>query len=184
MLTLRSLDKHGELGIWDARAPVEEAVDEDGELTSVEDAEGGKYYRLQMHWPATSKSSISSVKFDPIDAFSVSPAVSDKRLRTHSGLQVFTTAYDCTIRNLSLTSGMAHEVYATDDILITSVDLPPHGNEMWISDVAGGVTHMDLRAHRSHAKRYDLSDTKIGSVSVNPTRPYFLVTASNSRELK
>lgn len=80
MLTLKCLDKHGELGIWDARAPVEEAVDEDGELTSVEDAEGGKYYRLQMHWPATSKSSISSVKFDPIDAFSVCPVVSCKRL--------------------------------------------------------------------------------------------------------
>lgn len=78
VLTLHCLDKHGELGIWDARAPVEEAVDEDGELTSVEDAEGGKYYRLQMHWPATSKSSISSVKFDPIDAFSVCAVVLDK----------------------------------------------------------------------------------------------------------
>ncbi len=80
VLTLWCPDKHGELGIWDARAPVEEAVDEDGELTSVEDAEGGKYYRLQMHWPATSKSSISSVKFDPIDAFSVCTVLSNESL--------------------------------------------------------------------------------------------------------
>ncbi|KAI0362290.1 WD40 repeat-like protein [Trametes cingulata] len=160
-------DKHGQLGIWDARAPVEEVADEDDDVAPAEDREGGKYYRLQMHWPATSKSSISSVKFDPIDSFSV-----------------FTSAYDCTIRSLSLTSGIATEVYATDDVLLTSIDLPPHGHEMWISDAMGGVTHMDLRAHRSHAKRYELSEQKIGSVSVNPTRPYFLVTASNSRELK
>ncbi|KAI0636806.1 WD40 repeat-like protein [Trametes polyzona] len=160
-------DKHGRLGIWDARAPVEEAADEDDDVTPVEDQEGGKYYRLQMHWPATSKSSISSVKFDPIDSHNV-----------------FTSAYDCTIRSLSFTSGIATEVYASDEVLLTSIDLPPHGHEMWISDALGGVTHMDLRAHRSHAKRYQLSEQKIGSVSVNPTRPYFLVTASNSRELR
>ena len=63
------IDKHGELGIWDARAPVDDVDDDDP--TPVEDREGGKYYRLQMHWPATSKSSISGIKFDPIDAFSV-----------------------------------------------------------------------------------------------------------------
>ena len=64
-------DKHGQLGIWDARAPVNDVTDDDEDITPVEDQEGGKYYRLQMHWPATSKSSISCVKFDPIDAFSV-----------------------------------------------------------------------------------------------------------------
>ncbi|KAI0748287.1 WD40 repeat-like protein [Daedaleopsis nitida] len=160
-------DKHGQLGIWDARASVDEVADEDDDVTPVEDREGGKYYRLQMHWPATSKSSISCVKFDPIDAFSV-----------------YTSAYDCTLRSLSLASGITSEVFATEDSLLTCFDLPPHGHEMWVSDADGGVTHMDLRAHRSHAKRYTLSDQKIGSVSVNPTRPYFLVTASNSRELK
>ncbi|KAI8998489.1 WD40 repeat-like protein [Trametes punicea] len=160
-------DKHGQLGIWDARAPVEEVADEDGDVTSATDGEGGKYWRLQVHWPATSKSSISSIKFDPIDSFSV-----------------YTSAYDCTVRSLSLTSGIATEIYATDNILLTSIDLPPHGHEMWVADAMGGVTHMDLRAPRSNAKRYELSDQKIGSVSVNPTRPHFLVTASNSRELK
>lgn len=67
------LDKHGQLGIWDARAPVDDAGDDDDDVTPTEDQENGKYYRLQMHWPATSKSSISCVKFDPIDAFSVCP---------------------------------------------------------------------------------------------------------------
>ncbi|CDO72873.1 hypothetical protein BN946_scf185002.g58 [Trametes cinnabarina] len=160
-------DKHGQLGIWDARAPVEEIADEDGDVPPAGDQEGGKYWRLQMHWPATSRSSISSIKFDPIDSFSV-----------------YTSAYDCTVRNLSLTSGIATEVFATDGMLLTSIDMPPHGHEMWISDALGGVTHMDLRTHRSHARRYELSDQKIGTVSVNPTRPYFLVTASNSRDMR
>ena len=68
-----SLDKHGQLGIWDARAPAEEVADEDGEVAGpADDQERGKYWRLQAHWPATSKSSISAIKFDPIDSHSVS----------------------------------------------------------------------------------------------------------------
>lgn len=64
------LDKHGQLGIWDARAKPDEVSGEDGETVSA-DAEGGKCFRLQVHWPATSKSSISCVKFDPVNAHNV-----------------------------------------------------------------------------------------------------------------
>lgn len=66
-------DKHGQLGIWDARAPAEEVSGEDGDVPNVDDREGGRYWRLQPHWPATSKSSLSCIKFDPIDSHSVSP---------------------------------------------------------------------------------------------------------------
>ena len=55
---------------------------------------------------------------------------------------------------------------------------------MWIADGAGGVTHLDLREDKSDARRYSLSNAKIGSVSINPTRPSFLLTASNNRYLK
>ncbi len=66
-------DKHGQLGIWDAQAPVDVPDDnDDDDSTPAEDREGGKYHRLQMHWPASSKSSISCIKLDPIDSFSVS----------------------------------------------------------------------------------------------------------------
>lgn len=64
-------DKHGQLGIWDAQAPPEEIEDEDGDVHAQEDREGGKYWRMQPHWPATSKSSISCIKMDPLDAHSV-----------------------------------------------------------------------------------------------------------------
>jgi hypothetical protein len=64
-------DKHGELGIWDARAPPDEITDEDDEV-EIDNREGGRYWRLQLHWPATSKSSISNIKFNPVNAHSVS----------------------------------------------------------------------------------------------------------------
>ncbi|TDL24768.1 WD40 repeat-like protein [Rickenella mellea] len=160
-------DKHGQLGIWDARAPQDDVEDEDGQLVSPDEREGGKYWRLQPHWPATSKSSVSTVKFDPIDAHSV-----------------FTSAYDCTIRCLSLTSGISREIYATDDILISSLDLPPTGQEMWVSDADGGLTHLDLREGKSRTRRWELSQQKIGCVSINPTFPTTLLTASNDRTLK
>lgn len=64
------VDKHGQIGIWDARAPVDEVEDEGGDI-SADHREGGKHWRLQCHWPASSTSSISSIKFDPVDAHSV-----------------------------------------------------------------------------------------------------------------
>ncbi|KAF8625806.1 hypothetical protein AX15_005193 [Amanita polypyramis BW_CC] len=160
-------DKHGLLGIWDARAPPEEAADEDEDISAAEDGEGGKYWRLQAHWPATAKSSISCIKFDPVNAHNI-----------------YTSSYDCTIRCLSFTTGISREIFSTDETLICSIDLDPSGHDMWISDGEGGVTHLDLRQHKSKAKRYFLSDSKIGCISVNPTRPNFLLTASNNRSLK
>ncbi|KAJ6547617.1 WD40-repeat-containing domain protein [Mycena capillaripes] len=160
-------DKHGQLGIWDAQAPVEEVADEDGDVAPADDQEGGKYWRLQLHWPATSKSSISCVKIDPID--------------THN---IYTGSYDCTIRSLSFTSGVSREIFSIEDTLISSFDLTPSGHEMWISDALGGVWHRDLRQDKSTTIRYGLSDQKIGCISVNPIRPNFILTASNSRSLK
>jgi WD40 repeat protein len=98
---------------------------------------------------------------------------------------VYTSSYDCTIRSLSFTSGVSREIYASDDgALITSIDLPPTGHEMWLSDSQGGATHLDLREDQRKACWYGLSDQKIGCVSINPTRPHFLLASSNSRSLK
>ena len=49
----------------------EEEEDDDGDIAA-ENKEGGKYWRLQLHWPATPKSSISCIKVDPIDTHNVS----------------------------------------------------------------------------------------------------------------
>jgi len=55
---------------------------------------------------------------------------------------------------------------------------------MWVADVDGGVTHLDLREEKTRKRRYGLSDHKIGAISLNPTDPNFLLTASNSRVVK
>lgn len=62
-------DKHGQLGIWDARAPAVENDEE--EAKDVDNTEGGRVWRLQAHWPATSQSSISNIKFDPLNSQNV-----------------------------------------------------------------------------------------------------------------
>lgn len=158
-------DKHGQLGIWDARAPAEEVGEEDD--ADSDQREAGRYWRLQVHWPATPQSSISCIKFDPIDAHSV-----------------YTSAYDSTVRSLSFTSGISREVFAMDKVLITSMDLPPASHEMWLSDAEGWLTHLDLREDKSKRQTYQVSNQKIGCVSVNPTSPAFILTASNNRFLK
>jgi hypothetical protein len=67
---LRVKDKHGQLGIWDPLAPADDVGEEDDDVDP-DQREMGKYWRLQAHWPDTSRSSISCIKFDPIDAHSV-----------------------------------------------------------------------------------------------------------------
>ena len=105
-------------------------------------------------------------------------------LNSHLPLQVYTSAYDSTVRSLSFTSGISREVFAMENVLITSVDAPPASHELWLSDAKGWVTHLDLREDKSKRRSYQLSEMKIGNVSVNPTNPAFILTPSNNRTLK
>lgn len=81
-------------------------------------------------------------------------------------------------------SGVSKEIFSSGDVLINSIDFDPDGRVIWISDAGGGITHFDTRVDQSKATWYGLSGEKIGTVSVNPTRPHFLLTASNSRALR
>ncbi|KAH6918530.1 WD40-repeat-containing domain protein [Coprinopsis sp. MPI-PUGE-AT-0042] len=157
-------DKEGALGIWDARAPVED--EDDAEIAANEEKGGGKYWRIQLHWPATAKSSISSIKIDPVDPHNL-----------------YTSSYDTTVRELNFTTGQSREIYASDD-LISCIDVTPSGREMWLSDTAGWVTHIDLREPNEKRKSFAFSDQKVGSVSINPAYPHILATASNNRTVK
>jgi WD repeat-containing protein 76 len=55
---------------------------------------------------------------------------------------------------------------------------------MWISDGSGGVTHLDLREYSSQHRRYELSEQKIGCLSLNPVQTQYLLTSSNNRQLR
>jgi WD repeat-containing protein 76 len=78
---------------------------------------------------------------------------------------------------------MSKEVFALDDILISSFDVLPSGRELWISDAEGSLTHTDMRQRKSRARRYQLANTKVGCVSVNPAHPEALLVSSNNRSL-
>lgn len=96
-------DKHGQLGIWDALAPPE--INDDDEEDEVDDAEGGKYYRLQPHWPKSSKSSISCVKFSPNDRLNVSHLDAFPRMFKANRWRI-----DCSIVRFSLLPTTARSV--------------------------------------------------------------------------
>jgi hypothetical protein len=87
-------DKHGQLGIWDARAPADDVGDEDNDVDS-DQREAGKYWRLQVHWPATAQSSISCIKFDPIDAHNVSHKSLARRSYLPSPFSFIEGIYEC-----------------------------------------------------------------------------------------
>jgi hypothetical protein len=71
-----------------------------------------------------------------------------------------------------------------ESVLVTCMDIPPASHEMWLSDAEGWVTHLDLREDKSKRRAYQMSDQKIGSLSINPTNPAFILTSSNNRTLK
>ncbi|CAE6498359.1 unnamed protein product [Rhizoctonia solani] len=156
-------DKVGTVGIWDARATVDDHEGDD-EKPSAED---GQYWSLQPHWPRASKSSISSIRINPRDAHSI-----------------FTSSYDGTVRITDFVSGISKELAYTEDYLPSSVDLVPNGYELWMSDSGGGVQHLDTR-ERSRSRRWQLTEKeKIGCISVNPVTPHLLLTASNNRTMR
>ncbi|KAF8322314.1 uncharacterized protein EI90DRAFT_3131116 [Cantharellus anzutake] len=135
------------LGIWDALAPSEE-----NEEDKYDDTRGGRYWRLQPHWPRSPKTSISCIKFSPTDAHSV-----------------LTTSYDSMLRVTSFTSGQSAELFslASASTLLTSFDIAPCGNEIWISDTDGGLSFLDLR-EGNRLRRQVNAKLKIGCVSINP----------------
>lgn len=124
------------------------------------------------------------------------------------------SSYDCTLRSLSLPTGQSTELFALDDAdaLITHFDMTPSGQEAWIVDSQGGLSHLDTReaagTSSARRRRYEISgeraNRKIGGVSINrewrvpnsppclakvlprgPARsPWLVCTASNDRFLR
>jgi len=97
-----------------------------------------------------------------------------------------TSAYDCTVRSTSFEKNVSTEVFslAASSILISSFDLTPSGDDIWISDTQGGLTHIDQREGARGARRQVNEKEKIGCVSVNKCQPHLLLTSSNDRMVK
>ncbi|KAJ9095093.1 hypothetical protein QFC20_006743 [Naganishia adeliensis] len=167
-------DKRGIVGVWDANArdePEEETPNGNGHVKqeAKDDAEddkagivrdwrsgSGKVWRMQVH----QRSAISCLKMDPT-----------------RGDTLFTSAYDCSIRTVSLATGLSTSIYALPDpdALINHFDISPSGQEIWAVDSLGGLSHVDMRedAKKWVRRRWVISgqntNTKIGGVGINPS---------------
>ncbi|WVR07792.1 hypothetical protein IAU60_004835 [Kwoniella sp. DSM 27419] len=169
-------DKYGQLGIWDALGKPAEPVKSEDDTSGVKVAEvdedyEGRVWRVQAH----ARNSITCMKVDPVNG---------------SGL--FSSSYDCSLRHLSFSSLKSTELFAfsNEDMLITHFDLVPTGQEAWIADKNGGISHCDFRESKRERerRRWIVQDqgraAKIGGLSVNPLMPHLLVTACNDQHLR
>ncbi|BEI90683.1 uncharacterized protein CcaverHIS019_0307530 [Cutaneotrichosporon cavernicola] len=154
-------DKYGQLGIWDALGPSFTEADE-GEDTE------GRVWRVQAH----AKNSISCMKVDPI-----------------AGSSLYSSSYDCSLRKLDFATCVSTEQFAfdDDDMLITHFDLTPSGQEAWLVDKNGGISHCDFR-EGGERRRWVVQEggraAKLGGVSVNPLQPHLICTAGNDQHLR
>ncbi|KAJ9107818.1 hypothetical protein QFC19_002724 [Naganishia cerealis] len=198
-------DKRGIVGVWDANARDESQNDDepgehvDGVKRELDEVEGdasagivqdwtrgsGKVWRMQVH----QRSAISCLRVDPTrgDTVSITDVLDD------SATKLFTSAYDCSMRTLSLANGVSTAIYALPDpdALINHFDISPSGNEIWAVDSLGGLSHVDMREDNSKEwvrRRWIISgqrtNTKIGGVGINPMNPSLICTASNDRTMR
>jgi WD40 repeat protein len=157
-------DKLGNLGICDASQKVAEVKVEDDEDA---DGEGPTITTLKPH-----TRTIHTFQFSPYDSNAL-----------------YSASYDSTVRKLDLAKGVAIEVYAPTD---ANEDAPLSGleiardeaNIMYFSTLNGMFGKYDMRAPKSTAQTYQLSDKKIGGFSLHPLHPHLVATASLDRTLK
>ncbi|WOO80271.1 DNA damage-binding protein CMR1 [Vanrija pseudolonga] len=156
-------DKYGQLGIWDALGPGPAVSDDESE-----DDGTGRIWRVQAH----ARNSITAMKVDPVN-----------------GSSLYTSSYDCTLRKLDFATLTSTELFAFDDedMLITHFDLTPSGQEAWMSDKNGGISHCDFR-EGGERRRWVVQDegraAKLGGISVNPLMPHLICTAGNDQHVR
>jgi len=88
-------------------------------------------------------------------------------------IQLFSSSYDCTLRHLDFSTLKSTELFShtNEDMLITHFDLVPNGQEAWIADKNGGISHCDFREGHQERRRWVVQEegraAKLGGLSVN-----------------
>jgi WD40 repeat protein len=121
--------------------------------------------------------------------------------------QLFSSSYDCTLRHLDFSTLKSTELFShtNEDMLITHFDLVPNGQEAWIADKNGGISHCDFREGHQERRRWVVQEegraAKLGGLSVNrmstdfrmddvnstddpASQSHLLVTAGNDQHLR
>lgn len=166
-------DQAGNLGIWDATAPTDEDQREESHVLT------GNAFSLQTHGAA-----IGCLRMDPI-----------------SHERIYSSSYDATLRVFSLSKHMSMEVWRAPstvqlgefDILCpisnaSEAETPGSchldGRSLWLADHLGGLIHIDVRSASSEYHRWQISDKKVGGLSINYGAPHCIATASNDRSVR
>ena len=157
-------DKWGNFGIFDASQTPEHIKSQDDDNKNGPDAQITTF----------------KVHTRPITAFQVSP---------NNAAHILTSSYDSSIRQMDLTSGIATELYGPTD---NEADEPISGLEidqsqpqiLYFSRLDGHIGRTDTRENPAHATHlWQLSEKKIGGISLHPRSAHFLATASLDRTM-
>lgn len=88
--------------------------------------------------------------------------------------QLYSSCYDCTLRHLDFSTLTSTEIFSLPDpdMLVTHFDLTPNGQEAWVADKNGGISHCDFRIKGSEQRRRWVVQeegraAKLGGLSVN-----------------
>ncbi|WFD32858.1 hypothetical protein MSPP1_003909 [Malassezia sp. CBS 17886] len=165
-------DQTGAVGVWDALAPSSAADDALPE---------GASFPLQLF----ARSAVGCMRMDPT-----------------SDDHVYASSYDGSIRRLSLSALRSDEVWDGGDEEVQLSEFAflapqlhagaatptprPQLDErsMWAADHRGGLLHLDVRAKGASARRWQVSDKKVGSIALNSAAPHCVATASNDRSIR
>ncbi|KAL3232882.1 hypothetical protein RNJ44_04798 [Nakaseomyces bracarensis] len=103
---------------------------------------------------------------------------------------LLTTSYDGSIRTLNLNNLKSADITTLrnqyeDPMGVSDCQFSyENPNVLYITTLGGEFTQLDLRAKPSEMKYWRLSDKKIGSMAINPQRPYEIATGSLDRTLR
>lgn len=103
---------------------------------------------------------------------------------------LLTTSYDGCVRTLNLNNLKSEDITTLrneygDAIGVSDCQFSYEDpNMLFMTTLTGEFTQMDLRAKPSEIKYWRLSDKKIGSMAINPQRPYEIATGSLDRTLR
>ncbi|WFD01068.1 hypothetical protein MYAM1_003829 [Malassezia yamatoensis] len=173
-------DMSGVVGVWDASATNSSEQNDEQDKDNEYDLPEGSSFTLQVH----ARSPVGCLRIDP-----------------QNSDQIYSSSYDASIRVFSLSSCISTEVWAgSSDIQFSELDIfapitqanvatptpEPQLDEksLWVADNRGGLTHLDIRTKQPVARRWRVSDKKIGAMSLNAAAPHCIATASNDRTMR
>lgn len=171
-------DQSGTLSIWEPLAePSFDAAGDDGDAHDAKGLAGGTTFSLQPH----GQHAIGCLRIDPLNIQRLYSSSHDGTLRMFdlaalTSTEVWGGVEGMQLSEFELLPAVSHAGAAS------SIQNPAVGAQsLWLSDHRGGLSHIDLRSKPSTTRRWQVSEKKIGGLSLNPRALHCVAAASNDR---